>query len=34
MTAMHVRIPRPQPARVGSIFEIQTQLKETDFAGQ
>jgi ectoine hydroxylase-related dioxygenase (phytanoyl-CoA dioxygenase family) len=34
MTAMNVRIPRPQPARVGSIFEIQTELKETVSAGR
>ena len=27
-----VRIPSPQPPRVGSIFELQTQLKETVFA--
>lgn len=29
---LRARIPRPQPARVGSIFEIQTQLKEPVFA--
>jgi phytanoyl-CoA hydroxylase len=34
LTAMVARIPRPQPARVGSIFEIQTQLKESVFAGR
>jgi ectoine hydroxylase-related dioxygenase (phytanoyl-CoA dioxygenase family) len=34
MTAMNVRIPRPQPDRVGSIFEIPSQLKETVFAGR
>lgn len=34
LTAMNARIPRPQPARVGSIFEIQTQLKEVVFAGR
>jgi hypothetical protein len=29
-----VRIPSPNPPRVGSIFELQTQLKETVFASR
>lgn len=34
MTPSNARIPRPQPPRTGSIFEIQTQLKEPVFAGR
>jgi ectoine hydroxylase-related dioxygenase (phytanoyl-CoA dioxygenase family) len=34
MITLTARIPRPQPARTGSIFEIQTQLKEAVFAGR
>ena len=32
LTHTAVRIPSPPPPRVGSIFELQTQLKETVFA--